>query len=254
MESQYGDAARRPRKRPPLRAYIPFTILVLLVLLLLSGLGWLVASAAGMDHASGGGRATSVVTATVSPVSTAGSHATPPLAVVQHLASGATHVAITSRPATFIPSDTAIRSALVASTPTIPLGAISPGGPLPTRTAVPTPVTDGNARLVIARAVDLARRPLKQSSLFVSPAKRLYAVATVRHVRSSDMLRFVFKRNGTTLAGDDITFGAGVTGSDQRFDAYADYKNGVVALPDGTYSVLFYRNGRLEAETTFRVG
>jgi hypothetical protein len=68
------------------------------------------------------------------------------------------------------------------------------------------------------------------------------------------MLRFVFKRNGRTLAGDDISFNAGIDGTGQLFNAYADYNNGAAPLPGGKYTVLFYRNGRLEAEGTFRVG
>jgi hypothetical protein len=142
----------------------------------------------------------------------------------------------------------------VADTPTIPPQAIVLGGPLPTRTPTPTPAPDGNARLVIARAVDLSGRPQQASVRFVSPAMRLYAIATVRHVRSSDMLRFVFERNGRTLTGDDISFNAGITGTGQLFNAYADYKNGVAPLPHGKYTVLFYRNDHLDAEGTFRIG
>jgi hypothetical protein len=242
-----------------LRAYVPFAIFVLVVLLLLAGIGWLVASVLDGGHAPAAGQAT---VATATPAASPGgatlpghtTDVTPTAALAGHVASVASRVGTTTLPATFIPSDTAIQSDLVANTPTIPAGAIAPGKPLPTRAPLPASVPDGNSSLVIARAVDLARRPLEQAVHFVSPALRLYAVATVHHVKSSDMLRFVFERNGKTLAGDDISFGAGASGANLRFDAYADYKEGAGPLPHGAYVVLFYRNGRLEAERAFRVG
>jgi hypothetical protein len=89
---------------------------------------------------------------------------------------------------------------------------------------------------------------------FISPALRLYAIATVHHLHATDVLRFVFQRDGVTLPHDDISYTAGTDADVQALSAYADYKSGSTPLPHGQYLVLFYRNGMLEAATTFQVG
>jgi hypothetical protein len=130
---------------------------------------------------------------------------------------------------------------------------ITPGRPLPTRTPVPTATPDGNARLVVARDVDGSGNPVQAAHRFLSPAMRLYAVVTLHSVGSSDVLRFVFERNQQVLPHDDISYTAGGDSS-HTFNAYADYENGAHPLPHGQYQLLFYRNGHLEAETSFSVG
>jgi hypothetical protein len=136
---------------------------------------------------------------------------------------------------------------------TLPPLQFTPGGPLPTRTPTPLPTPDGNARVVIARNVDANGNAVEAAARFLSPATRLYAVATVRSVTGSDVLRFVFERNQHALPNDDISYTAGDSAS-HTFSAYADYDNGTQPLPRGYYQLLFYRNGHLEAETSFTVG
>jgi hypothetical protein len=122
--------------------------------------------------------------------------------------------------------------------------------------AMPTPpaTPDGNATVVIARNVDNNGNPLLPSTRFLSPALRLYAVVTLGTVNPTDVLRFVFERDGRVLPNDVITYAAGGTASSHNFNAYADYHNGSEPLPHGHYRLLFYRNGRLEAVAPFEVG
>jgi hypothetical protein len=130
---------------------------------------------------------------------------------------------------------------------------IVPGRPLPTHTPVPTATPDGNARVVIARSVDDAGNPVQAAQRFLSRAMRLYAIVTLHSVAGSDVLRFVFERNHQVLPHDDISYTAGGDSS-HTFNAYADFENGARPLPRGEYQLLFYRNGHLEAETSFTVG
>ncbi len=146
---------------------------------------------------------------------------------------------------------TAVRSLMAAATISVE---ITVAGPLPTRTPAPTATAIGDASLVVARDVDLSGKPVQQAKRFLSPALKLFAVATLHNVHSDDLLRFLFQKDGNPLPNDTITYRAGVDADSQSFSAWADYRGGAHALPKGHYSVLFYRNGRLEAVTTFVVG
>jgi hypothetical protein len=256
--TETNQHARRPRKRPPLRSYIPFAIFLCICGLLLSAVVWLLVT---LTH---------VIVPAASP-----RHPAPTATAVSHMVAQQRATAPTQpRPGTPTvrtapaappatagptgepPTSTAVRSASLAAptaTPTI-LVALTPGGPLPTRTPSPTATATGRTALVIARDVDPSGRPLEQAARFISPALRLYAIATVRHLRSADVLRFVFQRDGMILPHDDISYTAGTDADVQALSAYADYKGGSTPLPHGHYLVLFYRNGTLEAATTFQIG
>lgn len=266
MDTAPQPVTRRPRKRPPLRAYVPFAIFVCLCTLLLSAMAWLslalvhaVSPSAARHPAAptqGSGR---VVAQLASPTGTpAPATATfaVPAASVAATAPAADPTPAASSSGARAATDTPLRSASLApptNTGTI-LVPLTPGGPLPTRTAVPTATPNGAATLVIARDVDPSGRPLEQAARFVSPALRLYAIATVHHLHSTDVLRFVFMRGGSVIPHDDISFIAGTDADMQPISAYADYNGGSGPLPHGAYRVLFYRNGTLEAASDFRVG
>lgn len=231
---------RRPLKRPPWRSYVPFAIFCAICLVLGVALLTLIAHLVP----SGGGQAGA-------PTSTA--RAIVPL----HTASsGAVAVASTvpGQPsATPGPTQQALASSMLNQNGTS-VAQITPGGPLPTRTPRPTATPSGQSAALIARDVDGSGNPLKAAIRFVSPATRLYAVVTVRHVHSADMLRFVFEKDGVVLPQDVIYYTAGVDAGSAPFSAYADYANGTQPLPRGHYRLLFYRNGALETVAPFQVG
>jgi len=230
---------RRPLKRPPWRSYVPFAIFCAVCLTLLLTLLTLLAHLVP----SGGGHAaapTSVVRATVS----------------QRSPAPGTSAASTV-PGHSSPSPDPTQQALISSMPNLTgtgVGQITRGGPLPTRTPRPTATPSGQSAALIARDVDGSGNPLKAAIRFVSPATRLYAVVTVRHVHSADMLRFVFEKDGVVLPQDVIYYTAGVDAGSAPFSAYADYANGTQPLPRGHYRLLFYRNGTLETIAPFEVG
>ncbi len=131
--------------------------------------------------------------------------------------------------------------------------------PIVKGSATPQAATGAAVKLVIARNV-VGEVPVEKASRFVSPAYRLWAVATLTNVRSTDVLRFVFQRDGQTLPRDDITVVAGRTMGKhaflavQSFKVWADYDHGAKPLPSGSYRLLFYKNGLLLGQTAFRVG
>lgn len=244
---------RPPRRRPPLRSYVPFTIFCVLCVLLLSGLIALVAHlipGAG-GHQVAAPRATPTATAAVA------QQARTPLAL-GGATSSHTPIGPVLRHAP-APTATMQTSSMPVVHGELPHLQITPGRPLPTHTPVPTATPrptatpDGNARAIIARDVDANGNAVEPARRFLSQAMRLYAVVTLNSVGSADVLRFVFERNHRVLPHDDIAYTAGGDSS-HTFNAYADYENGARPLPRGQYQLLFYRNGRLEAETSFTVG
>jgi hypothetical protein len=173
------------------------------------------------------------------------------------------HLAPTSNRGTTAPPAPTASAAAVTSLNVVSTVAVPASSPLPadkpTVANVRVAPSADKASVVIARAVH-GETPLMQSTRFLSPALRLYAVATVHNVKATDSLRFVFQRNGETLLHDDITIAASTTmGSHaflavHSFKAFADYQHGSKPLPTGNYKVLFYKSGQLEGETSFRVG
>ena len=238
----------RPRKRPPMRSYIPFVVFVAVCLSIMGGVLWLLVSVA-QDLAG--------------PTRTAARLA--PTHQVRGPHAGAATKAPTERP-TVKPHGAATVAANIGSAVTMtPVGSmlgvpsgngveISPGGPLPSNTPAPTATATGGSGLVVAREVDLTGKALEASSRFLSPSLRFYAVVTVHNVHSTDQLHFVFQRDGVVLPSDDIEYQAGTDADVQSFSAWADYKGGTKAFPKGQYRVLFYRNGVLEAVRKFSVG
>lgn len=226
--------ARPPRRRPPLRSYIPFTIFAACCLVLVVAIILLLVH---LFSPGGSGAATPPMTRTPTAVPTMTVPASTPTS------GSATAAASSHGGATKTPAGTSLLPAPHRS-------------PQPTASGAPTakkatkPV---KASLVIARGVQ-GDSPVEPATRFLSPAIRLYAFATVHDVKVHDALRFVFKRNGVTLPHDDITIKAGKTMAVHAFHVFADYKGGAAPLPVGNYSVLFYHNGRLEAEAPFRVG
>jgi hypothetical protein len=244
-ESSPRRTGRTPRRRPPIRSYIPFALFVAVCLSVVLGVLWLVVSIA---HDLSGSN-----------------QAAPPPAVNRNTAQ--THIgSATSGHTGSKAQGTATIAANASGVPTLtPVGSllgvpggngvqISLGGPLPTHTPVPTATPTGRSGLVVAREVDLTGKALQTSTRFVSPALRFYAVVTVHNVKQTDQLHFVFQRNGITLPSDDIEYQAGTDADAQSFSAWADYKGGTKAFPKGQYRVLFYRNGVLEAVRKFSVG
>jgi hypothetical protein len=168
---------------------------------------------------------------------------------------------------THVPGRPSATSTLLGIGSMMALGSAQPT-PTPTSTTAPTRIpshpsptanTASGVRLVVARGVD-GETPVEQSSRFLSPALRLWAVAKVKDVRATDVLRFVFQRNGVVLPHDDISVVAGrsMNGhrflAEQSFKVWADYEHGAKPLPTGSYRLLFYKNSRLEGQTAFRVG
>ena len=235
MDSSFNsNSIRRSRRRPPLKSYVPFAVFVMFCLIALALIVLIISRLTGSSGGNSG-------VAPLVPTST-------------------------SIPATALPSSTLLPGAPTLTPgpsatpiPTVeppssqsPL-AITPGGPLPTTTPKPPATPTGNAHLVIARDI-VSGKPVESAVRFVSPAVRLYAIATVHHVHLTDHLRFIFLRDGKVLPNDDISYTAGLDASVHSFTAYADYSGGAKPLPHGAYRVLFYRNGRLEAATAFIVG
>jgi len=268
MSSMPTRVARRPRKRPPLRSYIPFGIFCVVCLALLAAVTSLVvhmlpgsathpaavryAPHAVVAHTTGLTVAfTSTPHRLVGPTRHANVGSGPLIAGVV-----ATHGVLASSTATLLPTATMQTSGMPppVSTGSHLTSATTPAPRLlvvaPTASATPT----GNATLVIARLVDNNGNPVQAATRFVSPARRLYAVATLRTVNASDVLRFVFERNGKVLPGDVVTYSAGGGASTRMFSAYADYQSGSALLPQGHYQLLFYRNNHLEAVSAFQVG
>lgn len=230
-----------------MRSYVPFAIFCAVCLFLLIGLITLVAQLLP----SSGGHPAAAPRASATPVLAAAQQARTPLAPLDTAPPRGAH-ALTAR-STPVPTATMQTSSLpgihAGSTPL----QILPGKPLPTHTPVPTATPDGNAQVVIARDVDGDGNAVQAAHRFLSRAMRLYAVVTLHSVSSADVLRFVFERDHTVLPHDDISYTAGGDTS-HTFNAYADYENGARPLPRGQYQLLFYRNGHLEAETSFTVG
>jgi hypothetical protein len=237
--------SREPRRRPPIRSYIPFAIFVAVCLAVIGGFLWLLVSIA--QDLTGSGH-------TASPPAVSR-----PTAQRHTPASGTTSGTVTQHSAHTGGKTTPPVSTMtpVASLLGVPGGTgveISPGGPLPTKTPAPTATATGGSGLVVAREVDLTGKALEASTRFVSPSRRFYAVVTVHSVKSADQLHFVFERDGAVLPSDDIQYQAGTDADVQSFSAWADYKGGTAAFPKGQYQVLFYRNGVLEAVRKFSVG
>jgi hypothetical protein len=236
---------RTPRRRPPIRSYIPFALFVAVCLSVVLGVLWLVVSIAHDLTASNQAAPAPAVSRNTAQAHTSSSTS-------GHTGSKAQGTATISVNASGVPTLTPVGSLLG-----VPGGngvEINPGGPLPTHTPVPTATATGRSGLVVAREVDLTGKALQTSTRFVSPALRFYAVVTVHNVKQTDQLHFVFQRNGITLPSDDIEYQAGTDADAQSFSAWADYKGGTKAFPKGQYRVLFYRNGVLEAVRKFSVG
>ncbi len=245
QESGPRGAGRAPRRRPPIRSYIPFAMFVAVCLSVVVGVLWLVVSIA---HDLTGSTPTAARSSST------------------HQAGAGSTVATSTAHSGHTPQGVATVGAKAGGAPTLtPVGSmlgvpggngveINPGGPLPTSTPAPTATATGRSGLVVAREVDLSGKALQTSTRFVSPALRFYAVVTVRNVKQTDQLHFVFQRNGITLPSDDISYQAGTDADAQSFSAWADYKGGTKAFPIGQYRVLFYRNGVLEAVRKFSVG
>jgi hypothetical protein len=239
VDSALEQSARRPRRRPPLKSYVPFFVFATGCIVLLISIVWLAAHLVlAATHGS-----------SASPVHKAN------LALVQPTHS--THRAPV-HPSSPTPTVAEIGSMMaMGSLPPTPTVAGIPTSILhrTMRTATPTSAVS----LVIARSVK-GETPLQVSTLFISPAMRLWVVAKVKNVHATDVLRFVFKFNGATLPHDDITVVAGTSMGGhsflpvQSFKAWADYDRGAKPLPSGQYRVLFYKNNRLEGQTAFHVG
>lgn len=240
MDSALEQSARRRRRRPPLKSYVPFFVFATGCLALLIALCWLVAHLLLLtSHGSAASPvAKAPVTATRSPEPT--HHrilASVPLPTATQAGIGSMMAVGSAQPTlTTVPT----------STPVI-------------KRTTPRPTATSAVSLVIARSVK-GETPVEKSNRFVSPALRLWVVAKIKNVHATDVLRFVFQRNGVTLPHDDITVVAGHTMGKhtylpvQSFKAWADYQHGAKPLPSGNYRVLFYRNKRLEGQTAFRVG
>jgi hypothetical protein len=244
-ESSPRRTGKTPRRRPPIRSYIPFALFVAVCLSVVLGVLWLVVSIAHDLSGSNQAAPPPVVIRNGGQTHTSSSTS-------GHTGSKAKGTATISAKARGVPTLTPVGSLLG-----VPDGSgvvISPGGPLPTKTPVPTATATGRSGLVVAREVDLTGKALQTSTRFVSPALRFYAVVTVHNVKQTDQLHFVFQRNGITLPSDDIEYQAGTDADAQSFSAWADYKGGTKAFPKGQYRVLFYRNGVLEAVRKFSVG
>jgi hypothetical protein len=246
-ESEPRRTGRTPRRRPPIRSYIPFALFVAVCLSVVLGVLWLVVSIAHDLTGSNQTASPPAVSRQTVQSHTGSSSSTSTTHSGSKVQSGHT-TSSTGGAATLTP---------VGSLLGVPGGngvEINPGGPLPTNTPVPTATATGRSGLVVAREVDLTGKALQTSTRFVSPALRFYAVVTVHNVKQSDQLHFVFQRNGITLPSDDIEYQAGTDADAQSFSAWADYKGGTKAFPKGQYRVLFYRNGVLEAVRKFSVG
>lgn len=245
VETAPRRVERRPRRRPPLRSYIPFVVFVAVCLSIIGGVLWLVV---GLAQSLTNSNHTAARHPSVSKT-------TGHLVVTRSSGTGhARHEAASA--ATLTPSPggataTSVRSLLGGEATGME---ISPGGPLPTSTPAPTATPIGDAGLVVAREVDLTGKPLQASTRFVSPSLRFYAVVTLHNVHSADQLHFIFQKDGVNLPGDDIQYQAGTTADVQSFSAWADYQGGTHSFPKGTYRVLFYRNGLLEVTRKFSVG
>jgi hypothetical protein len=243
VDTMIGRVGRRPRRRPPLRSYVPFAIFFATVVVFLLAVIWLLLR---VVEPSNNNSSSLLPTASATPARAASQASVSPVP---------TDTAA-------LPSQSPVSSMLTVGTAAIATPSV-PSTPNPSGTAGPTPTTGkpaatatatNKASIVIARGVSKDHSPLESSTRFVSPASRLYAIVTVSHVKATDLLRFVFQRNDKTLPHDDIQYQAGTSVGKQTFAAFADYKNGSKPLPSGRYRVLFYRNGLLEAVTTFRVG
>jgi len=237
VDSALEQSARRPRRRPPLKSYIPFFVFATGCLVLLIAIVWL---AAHLVLAATHGGSAAPVRKT-------------PLAVVRPTLA-TRHPLISSPTPTVAGIGSMMAVGSLPPTPTVPsvpTSILHRAGP----TATPTSAVS----LVIARSVK-GETPLQVSTRFISPAMRLWVVAKVKNVRATDVLRFVFKFNGATLPHDDITVVAGTSMGGhsflpvQSFKAWADFDRGAKPLPSGQYRVLFYKNNRLEGQTAFHVG
>lgn len=240
MQPVPGHTRHEPRKRPPWQSYVPFYgacagCLLLLVLL-----------AYGVTHLVTGGGRVAAPPATPTATITAGVAAT-------QVTRGATATATSDVQVSALPhADVTPSVAPFRSTSTRP---VTPGGPHPATAAKVTVKPGASSTLVVARELDASGRPRKISRRFLSPALYLYAVATVHHVHRTEVLRFLFERNGKRMPNNDITFTATVDAAVHRFVAFADANDQeTMPLSHGSYRVLFYRNGHLEAVTSFRVG
>jgi hypothetical protein len=252
VDSVRPRSARRLRRRPPLRSYIPFALFTGSCFLLVAALVLLLVRVA---FTSGHGSA--------SIAKQPARHVATTLAVaVTHAPTYLPTVAVTHAP-TYPPAtagSTAVGSMMAVG---VPLVSPTPAVVIALRTlqAPPKPSATPKAlaRIVVARGVE-GDQPVQAANRFMSPALRLYAVAWVKNVRASDSLRFIFKRYGLTLPRDDITLLAGTFMNSHAFlpmhafTVWADYQRGAHPLPPGDYRVVFLRNGILEAQTAFRVG
>jgi hypothetical protein len=252
VDSVRPRSARRLRRRPPLRSYIPFALLTGSCFLLVAALVLLLVRVA---FTSGHGSA--------SIAKQPARHVAATLAVaVTHAPTYLPTVAVTHAP-TYPPAtagSTAVGSMMAVG---VPLVSPTPAAIIALRTLQAPPKLSATpkalARIVVARGVE-GDQPVQAANRFMSPALRLYAVARVKNVRASDSLRFIFKRNGLTLPRDDITLSAGAFMNHHAFlplhafTVWADYQRGAQPLPPGDYRVVFLRNGILEAQTAFRVG
>jgi hypothetical protein len=237
-----GQVGRRPRQRPPFRSYIPFAVFVFAVLIFLVAIIWLLLR---LVEPGGNSAASVLATASPSPAQSSGGTLGP--------AATATRAVPSQSP---VSSMLTVGTAAIA-TPTATASQGTHGTEAPTAQSIKPVVTataTNQASIVIARGVTKDHKPVEAATRFVSPAKRLYAIVTVKRVNAADLLRFVFQRNAKTLPRDDIQYQAGTGAPKQTFAAFADYQNGSKPLPTGHYRVLFYRNGHLEAVATFRVG
>ncbi len=156
-ESAPRRTGRTPRRRPPIRSYIPFALFVVVCLSVVLGVLWLVVSIAHDLTGSNQTASPPAVSRQTSQSHTGSSSS----ASTAHSGSKAQSGHSTGEAPTLTP---------VGSLLGVPGGngvEISPGGPLPTKTPVPTATATGRSGLVVAREVDLTGKALQTSTRFV---------------------------------------------------------------------------------------
>ena len=247
-----GLAGRGRRKRPPWQAYIPFFSACVGCVLVLALIVF------GVTHLVARGGHVAAPAPTRTPTSTAIVAATPvPRGTIEMStpAHGVTATATSDVLVSALPHPDATRGISPSRSGGLRVAPVTTGGPHPTAVLRATARPAGSATLVVARELDGRGMPRKVARRFLSPALFLYAVATVQHVHRTDVLRFLFERDGKRMRNNDITFTARVDAAVHRFSVFADANDQeTVPLSRGSYRVLFFRNGRLEAVTFFRVG
>jgi plastocyanin len=206
---------RPPRRSYPLAAYLPFTIMVAVPIILLILLVWLISSLIAPHRGS------APVPSTATPSAT-----TQALAPLPTFTATAAHPGVSPMTATVLPART------------------------PTR----TPVLTATVSVTVAVGATPAGAPIGAATVFHGSHDRLWAFASITDVHAGDTVRFIWRDLSRNRVVENYPEPVQVNAARFQARMYAYLGNTPTQpFPQGQYRVEVYHNKALAGSRAFRI-